>query len=102
LNRLPQFRAEANGLGLHFVHLRGSGPDPMPLILSHGWPGSFMEFLHVAEPLADSERFGRSGGRLRCRGTLAAGYAFSDRPARPVGPRTTARCFDVLMTRVLA
>ena len=51
LNHLPQFRAEADGLGLHFVHTRGSGPHPMPLILSHGWPGSFMEFLHVAEKL---------------------------------------------------
>src|SRR5215210_6802667 len=102
LNRLPQFRAQAAGLGLHFVYLRGSGPNPLPLILSHGWPGSFAEFLHVAEPLAHPERFG--GDPQDAFDVVISslpGYAFSDRPARPVGPRTTAKHFDALMTAVL-
>src|SRR5262249_14968101 len=43
LNSFPQFQTTINGLGLHFVHVKGKGPDPMPLIISHGWPGSFFE-----------------------------------------------------------
>src|SRR5689334_16203271 len=41
LNRLPQFTAEVDGVRVHFVHLRGTGPNPQPLLLTHGWPDSF-------------------------------------------------------------
>ena len=43
LNRLPQFRAAIDGLSIHFVHQLGNGPEPLPLIMTHGWPGSFIE-----------------------------------------------------------
>ncbi len=47
LNALPQFRARAGGLGIHFIHVRGTGPAPLPLVVTHGWPGSVAEFLDI-------------------------------------------------------
>lgn len=102
LNRLPHFQAEVMGLKLHFIHLRGAGPKPMPLLISHGWPGSFHEFDEVIEPLAHPERFG--GDPADAFDVIVPslpGYAFSGRPARPIGPKTTARLFNALMTEVL-
>ena len=58
LNALPQFRAEIDGLGIHFVHIEGKGPDPFPLIVSHGWPGSFFEMYKIAGPLTDPAAHG--------------------------------------------
>jgi len=51
LNEFPQFRAKVGQVGLHFLHVRGSGPDPLPLLLTNGWPSSFVEYLGVLEPL---------------------------------------------------
>jgi len=45
INRFPQFRITADGIGLHFVHVRGKGPTPLPLVLTHGWPSTFYELL---------------------------------------------------------
>jgi len=102
LNRFPQFKADANGLDIHFYLEHGSGPSPQPLILSHGWPGSVFESLHVIEPLAHPERF---GGDTKDAFTVVVpslpGYGFSGKPAKPIGPRTVARHFDALMTDVL-
>ena len=58
LNRFPQYRAEIDGLKLHFIVEPGSGDNPLPLILTHGWPGSVFEFHKIIEPLAHPERFG--------------------------------------------
>jgi hypothetical protein len=58
MNRFPQFVANVEGLNIHFYRENGSGPNPTPLILSHGWPGSVFEFLHIIEKLAHPERFG--------------------------------------------
>ncbi|MGW0178087.1 epoxide hydrolase family protein [Nocardia sp. NPDC003345] len=52
LNRLPHFTTEIEGQNIHFVHVRSPKPDALPLILTHGWPGSFLEFLDVIEPLS--------------------------------------------------
>lgn len=102
LNRFPQFRAHVEDINIHFYREEGSGPRPRPLILSHGWPGSVFEFLHVIEPLAHPERF---GGDMKDAFTVVVpslpGYGFSGKPARPISPRTIARLFDVLMTDVL-
>ncbi len=46
-NRLPHYRFEADGMGVHFMHVRGRGPAPLPIILTHGWPGSFLEMLKI-------------------------------------------------------
>ena len=103
LNRFPQFIANVDGIDIHFIREEGSGPSPQPLILSHGWPGSVLEFLHIIEKLAHPERF---GGDAKDAFTVIVpslpGYGFSGKPLRPIGPRTTARLFDSLMTDVCA
>ncbi len=58
LNSFPNFKANVNGLGIHFVHLKGKGPDPYPIILTHGWPSTYFEELEVAQILADPAAFG--------------------------------------------
>ena len=58
LNRFPQFKADVDGLELHFIREEGSGSSPKPLILSHGWPGSVFEFLHIIDKLAHPEKHG--------------------------------------------
>jgi len=91
LNRLPQFTAEVLGQRLHFIHARGDGSRP-PLLLLHGWPGSFLEFEGLIAPLV-------ADGHDVVVPSLP-GYAFSGRPAAPIGPRRTAELFHRLMTEL--
>ena len=102
INRFPHFKANVDGIDLHFIHEIGSGPSPTPLIISHGWPGSIVEFKHVIEPLAHPERF---GGNIEDAFTVVApslpGFGFPGRPHRPWGPRKMAETFNSLMTDVL-
>lgn len=58
LNQYPQFMTTIDGTSVHFVHVRSAEPDAVPLILSHGWPGTFAEFLDVLGPLSDPRRYG--------------------------------------------
>jgi len=58
INRFSHFIAPIDGIDIHFLHEKGSGPDPVPLLISHGWPGSIVEFMDIVEPLAHPERFG--------------------------------------------
>ena len=58
LNTFPQFTTEIDGVHLHFLHLKGKGTQPIPLIISHGWPGSFFEMYKIIGPLTDPARFG--------------------------------------------
>ena len=62
MNQLPQFRTTLDGTPIHFIHRRGQGPAPMPLLLGHGWPWTFWDFQKVIEPLADPARFGGDAG----------------------------------------
>ena len=102
INRFAHFIAPVDGIDLHFVHEKGSGPAPMPLIISHGWPGSIVEFLKIIEPLAHPERFGGSSeDAFDVVAPSLPGFGFSGRPSRPIGPRKIARLFDTLMTDVL-
>jgi microsomal epoxide hydrolase len=102
LNRFPQFTGNAGGLDIHFYREEGSGPKPTPLILSHGWPGSVFEFLHIIDTLAHPERFGGDAkGSFTVIVPSLPGYGWSQKPERPIGPRTVARHFDALMTDVL-
>jgi pimeloyl-ACP methyl ester carboxylesterase len=63
LNRLPQFTTKIDGLSIHFFHLRCRVPDATPLIMTHGWPGSFFEFEHSMQRLSDPARFGDDPSR---------------------------------------
>jgi len=102
INRFAHFIAPVDGIDLHFIHEKGSGPAPMPLIISHGWPGSIVEFLKIIEPLAHPERFGGSSeDAFDVIAPSLPGFGFSGRPSRPIGPRKIARLFDTLMTDVL-
>lgn len=58
LNRFPQFLTEIDGLDIHFIHVRSKNPRAMPLVLTHGWPGSIVEFLQLIGPLTDPAAFG--------------------------------------------
>lgn len=102
INRFDHFIAPVDGIDLHFIHERGSGPDPMPLVISHGWPGSVVEFLDIIEPLAHPERF---GGNVEDAFHVVVpslpGFGFSGRPPRPIGPRRIASLFNTLMTDAL-
>ena len=102
INRFPQFIAPIDGIDLHFIHEKGSGPAPLPLIISHGWPGSIVEFLEIIEPLAHPERFGGSSDdAFDVIAPSLPGFGFSGRPSRPIGPRKIARLFANLMTNAL-
>src|SRR5436305_4000830 len=83
LNAFPQFRAELDDVELHYLHVPGVGPDPMPLLLLHGWPGSVFEFLEIIPRLTDPARF---GGDARDAFTVAApslpGYGRSFKPGQ--------------------
>ncbi|SNX66240.1 pimeloyl-ACP methyl ester carboxylesterase [Streptomyces sp. TLI_55] len=58
LNRFPQFLTEIDGLDIHFLHVRSKNPDALPLLLTHGWPGSILDFLKLIGPLTDPVSFG--------------------------------------------
>lgn len=84
LNRLPQFRAKIDGETVHFVHVRGRGPRPMPLVVTHGWPGSFVEMRKLIPLLADpGARGGDPADAFDVVVPSLPGYGFSGRPSSP-------------------
>jgi epoxide hydrolase len=92
LNAIGQFRTEIDGLAIHFVHARSSDPDAFPLILTHGWPGSVVEFLNVVAPLNDAFHLVIPS---------LPGYGFSDKPARAGwGTGRIAAAWAELMSRL--
>ncbi len=102
INHFSHFTAPIDSIDLHFIHEKGSGPAPLPLIISHGWPGSVVEFLDIIEPLAHPERFGAAGAvAFDVIAPSLPGFGFSGRPQRPIGPRKMAGLFDKLMTEIL-
>jgi len=103
LNSFPQYRLQLDDITLHYIHQPGVGPAPMPLLLSHGWPGSIYEFVHVIGPLTDPARY---GGDPRDAFTVVApslpGYSFSHVPnQRRLNMEEIAGLFKRLMTDVL-
>ena len=93
LNRLPQFKAEIDGIDIHFIHVQGDGRQKLPIILTHGWPGSIVEFLDVIPKLV-------AAGFSVVVPSLP-GYGWSGRPRQPIGPRRVAALWRRLMTDVL-
>jgi pimeloyl-ACP methyl ester carboxylesterase len=81
LNRVPNFRAHIDGLGIHFIHVRGKGPSPFPLILTHGWPSTFYEYSRLIPLLADPGAHGADpSDAFDVVVPSLPGYGFSDRP----------------------
>jgi pimeloyl-ACP methyl ester carboxylesterase len=99
LNAFPQYRARVGGLGIHFIHARGAGPRPLPLVLTHGWPGSVAEFTEVIGPLADPARHGGDpADAFDVVVPSMPGYGFSDHPADPgMHPERIAALWAELM-----
>lgn len=103
LNAYPQYKTRLHGIDLHFLHVPGKGPDPHPLLLSHGWPGSIFEFLDLIPRLTDPERF---GGDPNDAFTVIApslpGYGLSFSPGQKrFSIEDIADCFAELMSDVL-
>jgi pimeloyl-ACP methyl ester carboxylesterase len=102
LGAWPQFRTEIDGLGIHFIHARSTHPEAVPLLLTHGWPGSVVEFLKVIGPLVDPPAHGGDAAdafHVVC--PSLPGYGFSDKPAATGwGIRHIAAAWAELMARL--
>ena len=102
INKFQNFKTNIDDIDIHFIHEKGSGSNPKPLLLSHGWPGSILEFLHIIDQLAHPEKF---GGKEKDAFDVVVpslpGFGFSGRPSRPIGPRKMASIFNSLMAEVL-
>jgi pimeloyl-ACP methyl ester carboxylesterase len=103
LNRLPMYRAELDGLRIHFVHQPGNGPRPLPLLLTHGWPSAFTEYRELLPLLTDPAAHGADPADAFSVVTPSLpGFGFSDRPSRPgVAHPVIADLWARLMTEVL-
>jgi len=81
LNSLPQFTTELDGLDIYFLHIRSSNEQALPMILTHGWPGSVLEFLKVIGPLTEPQNFGGNAeDAFHLVIPALPGYGFSDKP----------------------
>ena len=103
LNAMPQFLAEVGDTTLHFVHAKGVGPRPLPLLFSHGWPGSFHEVSKIIGPLTDpAAHGGNPADAFDVVAPSLPGFGFSPHPGTPgVNPTAIAGLFHRLMTDVL-
>ncbi|MGZ4533595.1 MAG: epoxide hydrolase family protein [Mycobacteriaceae bacterium] len=102
LNALPQFMTNIDGLDIHFIHVRSPHPGALPLIMTHGWPGSVVEMLKVIEPLTDPTAHGGAAeDAFHLVIPSLPGYGFSARPETTGwGPDHIARAWDTLMGRL--
>jgi pimeloyl-ACP methyl ester carboxylesterase len=99
LSAFHHYRCTRDGIGIHFIHERGKGPAPLPLILTHGWPGSFLEMLKIIPLLTDPAKYGGdSADSFDVAVPSLPGFGFSDRPTQ-VGMNTwrIAELWDGLM-----
>jgi pimeloyl-ACP methyl ester carboxylesterase len=102
LNALPQFMTEIDGLDIHFIHVRSPHANALPMIITHGWPGSIVEMLNVVGPLTDPPAY---GGKAQDAFDVVIpsmpGYGFSGKPTTPGwGPEHIASAWAQLMTRL--
>jgi epoxide hydrolase len=102
INQIPQFMTRIDGLDVHFLHLRSPHPDAIPLIMTHGWPGSFFEFERVLGPLTDPRAYGGGAGdAFDVVVPSLPGYGFSGKPsATGWDIHRIARAWAELMTRL--
>jgi pimeloyl-ACP methyl ester carboxylesterase len=102
LNALPQFITEIDGLDIHFIHVRSRHPRALPLIMTHGWPGSIFELLKVIEPLTDPTANGAlAEDAFHLVIPSMPGYGFSSKPMTTGwSPARMARAWDELMRRL--
>ncbi|MGX5729481.1 epoxide hydrolase family protein [Pseudoxanthomonas beigongshangi] len=102
INRLPQFITRIDGVDIHFIHVRSRHADALPVILTHGWPGSFLELLGAIDPLTNpTAHGGRAEDAFDVVIPSIPGYGFSSRPdTTGWGPERVGRAWDELMRRL--
>jgi pimeloyl-ACP methyl ester carboxylesterase len=102
LNAFPQFVTRIDGVDVHFIHVRSQHKNALPMIISHGWPGSVFEQIKLIEPLVNPVKFGgRAEDAFDVVIPSLPGYGFSGKPTEPGwGSERIARAWDVLMTRL--
>ena len=102
INTFEQFVTSVDGLDIHFLHVRSPEPGALPLVMTHGWPGSIIEFLEVIGPLADPVRHGgRAEDAFHVVCPSLPGYGFSGKPSRPGwGVEKIADTWATLMARL--
>ena len=102
LNRFEQFTTTIDGLKIHFIHRRSKEANALPLLITHGWPGSIVEFTKVIEPLTDPQRYGgRADDAFDVVAPSLPGFAFSDKPREPgFDPARMAAIEAKLMARL--
>jgi pimeloyl-ACP methyl ester carboxylesterase len=102
LNALPQFITEIDGLDIHFIHVRSKHDNALPLIVTHGWPGSIIEQLKIIDPLTNPTAYGASASdAFHVVIPSVPGYGFSGKPASSGwGPPRVARAWVELMKRL--
>jgi pimeloyl-ACP methyl ester carboxylesterase len=102
LNALPHFITEIDGLDIHFIHVRSKHENALPLIVTHGWPGSIIEQLKIINPLTNPTAYGgKAEDAFHVIIPSMPGYGFSGKPTSTGwGPERMARAWDVLMKRL--
>jgi pimeloyl-ACP methyl ester carboxylesterase len=102
LNALPQFVTEIDGLDIHFIHVRSKQPNALPMIVTHGWPGSVIEQMKIIDPLTNPIAHGSTAAdAFDVVIPSLPGYGFSGKPTAPGwNPGRTARAWVVLMQRL--
>ena len=102
INSFKNFKAKVNNLDIHFIYEKSKNKNAIPLLISHGWPGSIIEFLRIIKPLTCPEEFGID--KIFSFDVVVPslpGFVFSDPPSIPFGPRKIASLYNILMTKIL-
>ncbi|WP_126651237.1 epoxide hydrolase family protein [Chryseobacterium aureum] len=102
LNALPQFVTKIDGLDIQFIHVRSKESNALPVILTHGWPGSPLEFINAIDPLTDPVKYGgKASDAFDVIIPAIPGYGFSEIPTETGwDPDRVARAWDILMKRL--
>ena len=102
INKFSNYLSKVNGVNIHFIKEKGSGSNPIPLLILHGWPGSVVEFLNIIEKLAHPERYGgKKEDSFDVIVPSLPGFGFSESTKKPIGPRKMASILNKLMTKNL-
>ena len=102
LNALPQFKTRIDGLDIHFIHVKSKNPNALPIIITHGWPGSVLELIKIIDPLTNPTAHGGAAtDSFDVVIPSMPGYGFSDRPTEAGwNPERIGQAWDVLMKRL--
>src|SRR5262249_416335 len=102
INSVPHFLTEINGLDIHFIHVKSKHENALPIIVTHGWPGSFIEQMKIIEPLTNpTAHGGTASDAFHVVIPSLPGYGFSGKPTAPGwNPPSIAKAWAVLMQRL--